>query len=125
MKKTCGILIGITCVFLFLLAGLFIGRNFTDSYISIRTDNTSPSETVPGEPQSDGRIDINSASLQQLQLLPGVGETLAQRILDYREENGKFTSVSDLINVSGIGEKKLEQIRPYAKVVNNNEDISS
>ena len=126
MKKTCGILIGITCIFFVLLAGVFIGRNFSDSYISIRTDGTAPSTSTPDEqPVNDGRIDINSASLQQLQLLPGIGETLAQRILDYREEHGAFASVDDLLNVSGIGEKKLEQIRPYAKVVKNDENIGS
>ena len=115
-----------TCIFFVLLAGVFIGRNFSDSYISIRTDGTAPSASTPDEqPVSDGRIDINSASLQQLQLLPGIGETLAQRILDYREEHGSFSSVDDLLNVSGIGEKKLEQIRPYAKVVKNDENIGS
>lgn len=126
MQKSRRLLIGFTCVFLFLLLGVFIGRNFTDSYISIRTNtNVQQQEPTDKQQEQDGRIDINTATLQQLQLLPGIGETLAQRVIDYREEHGRFQSVDDLMNVSGIGEKKLEQMRQYIKVVTNNEDFSS
>lgn len=53
-----------------------------------------------------GKISINQASKQQLEQLPGVGEALAQRIVAYRKAQGRFQSVEDLKNVSGIGEKK-------------------
>ena len=61
-------------------------------------------------------MNINTASLLELISLPGIGEATADSIIEYREENGSFESVDDLINVSGIGEKKLANLRPYAAV---------
>jgi competence protein ComEA len=57
-------------------------------------------------------LDLNSATAQDLEALPGVGPALAQRIVDYRQKHGPFIKVDDLEKVSGIGPKKLEQIRP-------------
>ena len=68
--------------------------------------------------KSLGKININTADIGKLCELPGVGESLASRIVLYREENGKFKSIDDLKNVSGIGEKKFESLREYI-VVNN------
>ena len=65
---------------------------------------------------SSGRININKADTNQLCELPGVGESLATRIVTYREENGKFKSIEDLKNVSGIGEKKFESLKEYIVV---------
>lgn len=61
-------------------------------------------------PASSGLININTASVAQLMTLPGIGEVLSQRIVDYREANGSFPSVAALTNVSGIGEKRLAAI---------------
>jgi len=61
-------------------------------------------------PASSGLININTASAAQLMTLPGIGEVLSQRIVDYREANGPFPSVAALTNVSGIGEKRLAAI---------------
>jgi competence protein ComEA len=62
------------------------------------------------------RVDINKATVTQLQALPGIGSTLAQRIVDYRKQHGPFKSVAELNNVKGIGEKKLADIKPWAYV---------
>lgn len=62
------------------------------------------------------KININIADVVMLCKLPGVGESLANRIIQYREENGKFKSIDDLKNVSGIGEKKFESLREYVVV---------
>ncbi len=58
------------------------------------------------------RININTASSQDLQKLPGIGPAYAQRIIEWREENGLFTSPEQLLEIRGIGERRLEQIRP-------------
>lgn len=61
-------------------------------------------------------ININEASTVELTSLPGIGETYAQRIIEYRETNGDFTSVDELVNVRGIGERTLEKIKPFIKL---------
>lgn len=61
-------------------------------------------------------IDINRASAAELEELPGVGPATAEAIIAHREQNGPFASVDDLLDVRGIGEAKLEQIRPRATV---------
>ena len=57
-------------------------------------------------------LDLNSARLQDLLELPGIGEKLAQRLVEYRKSHGGFRSVDDLRNVSGIGAKRMERLRP-------------
>ena len=58
-------------------------------------------------------VNINSADAETLSLLPRVGPTVAQRIIDFREENGGFQAKQDLLLVKGIGERTYEQIEPY------------
>ena len=65
---------------------------------------------------SDGLIVINQAGSSDLQALPGVGPVLADRIVAYREQNGPFTQVEDLLQVPGIGEAKLASIRDLIRV---------
>jgi competence protein ComEA len=60
-----------------------------------------------------GVVNINTANSEQLSLLPRVGPTVAQRIVDFRQENGRFQSLEDLMLVRGIGEKTFELIKPY------------
>lgn len=122
MKKPLKTLIIITAVFFVLLAGLFIGRNSTKSYKPVEQAlNTEIKGTTSSSQNKDGKIDINTATVDQLQMLPGIGEVLAQRIIDYREEHGAFQSIEELLNVSGIGESKLANIEPRIKVVLNSD----
>jgi competence protein ComEA len=73
-----------------------------------------------GAPGSGGAssepISLNSATLEQLDTLPGIGPSLAQQILSYREAHGPFTSVDQLTEVPGIGPAKLEQLRPLVRL---------
>lgn len=64
----------------------------------------------------DSRVNINQASKDELETLPGIGPAKAQAILDFREENGSFKEVEDLLQVNGIGEKTLENLIEYIDV---------
>jgi competence protein ComEA len=69
-----------------------------------------------GEEQSPQKIDINRAESWLLEALPGIGETRAQAIVDYRNENGPFKRIEDLLQVEGIGEGTFEKIKDYITV---------
>lgn len=72
-----------------------------------------PSVPADGEAAASTRININTATLEELVTLPGVGETIAARIIAYREENGPFYDIGALREVKGIGDKTLEKLAPY------------
>jgi competence protein ComEA len=71
---------------------------------------------APGPGGAEPLVNLNTATLDQLESLPGIGPALGQRILDYRQEHGPFRSVEDLLNVSGIGEKRLGDLRSKVSV---------
>jgi competence protein ComEA len=70
-----------------------------------------------GPPADPGAlVDLNTATIAELETLDGVGPAIAQKIVDWREANGGFRTVDDLAQVSGIGPKKLEAMRPRVRV---------
>jgi len=75
------------------------------------------SNSLSSSQNSGGKVNINTASVEELdKALPGIGPTLAQRIVDYREQHGPFRSPEDLKNVSGIGERRFEQIKDLVTI---------
>ena len=62
------------------------------------------------------KVNINTAKIDELQNIPGVGPSIAQAIIDYRDENGKFKSIEDIKSVSGVGESKYKKMEKYIKV---------
>lgn len=61
-------------------------------------------------------VNINTASQEQLETLPGLGAKVAQRIVEYRQKNGNFKKVEDLMNVKGIGEKSFLKLKPMLTI---------
>ena len=112
----------VTCAFIIFVAGIFWGRR-TDYHLSTNTENSTQSTLIPdalvaysNEVYINDKININAAEKEDLTLLPGIGDTLAQRIIAYREENGPFTEIEELLLVEGIGSSKLSKIKEYITV---------
>lgn len=122
-KQAISLLVAVTLLFAGFTAGYFLGRSHGAGEIQIAVpvamltepvQTEQAEETVPSseetQPAVTFPIDLNTAGETELTALPGIGPVLAQRILDYRRENGDFQAVEELLNVSGIGEKRLESI---------------
>ena len=69
-------------------------------------------------------INLNTASVAQLETLPGIGKSTAERILEYRQKNGAFKKVEDLMNVRGVGEKSFLKLKPLVTVAPGKGDNS-
>jgi competence protein ComEA len=82
--------------------------------IEVLVRGTSPAATAaPGDTSTPGPVSLNSADQVALETIPGVGPVTAAAILAYRDEAGPFTSIEQLLEVSGIGPATLESLRPY------------
>lgn len=148
-NSTTAILVAVTLAFAAFVGGFCLGRNTAGGQIQLsafyetgsstaptsfaptttaallpttqsptESDITVQETTVPIE--SVFPININTATLEQLDLIPGIGPVYAQRILDLRSEIGQFRHIEELLDVKGIGEKTLEKIKPYITIEGGN-----
>jgi competence protein ComEA len=76
----------------------------------------SGTATAEGKPAPTAKVNLNTASVEQLTALPGVGPKLAARIVEYRQKAGTFRSTQELMNVQGIGEKNFAKIEAWLSV---------
>jgi competence protein ComEA len=119
-KPNISILLAITILFGVFTLGFFLGRNQNKGEISVSVsadfveEPTMESVTVPKTSaeavEISFPISINQAGKEELMALPGIGEVLATRIITFRDEHGAFSSVEELLNVEGVGKKRLEEI---------------
>ena len=110
MKKGRIIMLLVVALSVGIVTGMFIGRNAHKETVFL-TENVS----TQTELSEDTRIDINTASASQLSNLPGIGEILAGRIVEYRSQFGSYSSTEGIMQVEGIGLKKYEQIKHLIK----------
>lgn len=119
MKKEGTLLLALMLIFAAGLIGFFVGRNMPGQ-ISVSAAETIPtvsrilsadSEKTADSEVQNALININTADASQLRTLPGIGEKIAQRIIDYRNEHGTFSAVDELTYVDGIGDKTMDAIR--------------
>ncbi len=101
------------------LAGLNLARLVADGEqvlvgVAVPAGAGPPGTGAPGG--AEALVNLNTATSEELDTLPGIGPTLAARILDWREQHGRFTSVDELQEVTGIGPKKFEELAGLATV---------
>ena len=124
-KSTISILLVLTLMFTAFICGMYVGRNSPYAQLQLHNstvESTSPetsssipsgSEQIPTSSVSVFPININTATAETLQLLPDIGPARAQAIIEHRAQIGQFTSLDELLQVKGIGDKILEKIKPY------------
>ena len=84
-----------------------------DSQTSISPEDSTSPVSSSTESSFQVPLNINTATEQELRSLPGIGEKLAERIIAYREENGAFSSIEEIMSVEGIGAKTYEELKSY------------
>ena len=108
-----------TVLFFVFVAGILIGRNsgYAVPIAEIPKEKTKLSfSDDAGDGITGGTININTAPAETLVLLPGIGKTMAQRIVDYRTENGPFIHIDELAKVKGISSNQVTEIAEYITV---------
>ena len=112
----------LTIIFTAFLIGVFCGRTSNYQFLTASASQNTGMAYITQQPSentsafTNGKLNINYAAVEDIMLLPGIGEVLAQRIVDYRNTNGPFATINELMNVKGIGLSSLEKISNYITV---------
>lgn len=119
-------LVVITILFAVFTLGFFLGRNqkghdiivsVPPAFLTVPTEEPTQNAEITEETMGiTFPISINQAGKEEFMALPGIGEVLAERIIDYRQEHGSFSSAEELLNVEGIGKKRLEEILEFITI---------
>ncbi len=113
------VLIKLVILAFFIIAVIGVDFYIKELRVPLDYNKTGPEplkETIRKEDlnkELKGKININTATTEELALLPGIGEKIAEEIITFRKENGFFRDIEELFAVKGIGEKRLEEVREF------------
>jgi competence protein ComEA len=106
---------------LMLVIGMLVASLVCGAPSARAQSEKAPANSKP-RASASAPVNLNAASAAQLQTLPGIGSSTAQRILDYRQKNGSFRKIEELMNVKGIGEKSFLKLKPLISVAGEKSD---
>ncbi len=89
---------------------------FYQNYVDVSSLKDSTSTAVSRPVETELKVNINRANLEELMKIPGIGRVTGLSIIEYRTLHGEFSHIDELMNVRGIGEKKLEMLKPYVTI---------
>ena len=99
-----------------ILMAAILGIAVSAAAASAQNKATTPKAAATVTATATAPVNLNTATAEQLATIPGVGPKMAERIIDYRQKNGGFKKVEDLMNVSGVGEKSFLKMKPLITV---------
>jgi competence protein ComEA len=99
-----------------ILMAAIVGIAVSAAAASAQNKATTPRAAATVTATATAPVNLNTATAEQLATIPGVGPRMAERIIDYRQKNGGFKKVEDLMNVSGVGEKSFLKMKPLITV---------
>jgi len=110
LKKASLVLLSVTVIFLSAMVGYHIGKNYVVASFTVSAEK--PIGKVDTEDAGTFHpLDINTATVEELDLIPGIGQSTAEAIVDYRTKNGPYKCVEDLLKIPGIGQAKLDSFK--------------
>jgi len=99
-----------------ILMAAILGIAVSAAAASAQNKATTPQAGATTTATATAPVNLNTATAEQLATIPGVGPKMAERIIDYRQKNGGFKKIEDLMNVSGVGEKSFLKMKPLITV---------